>query len=254
LGAIAPGKRADLVVVDDLRDFHVHQVYKDGMLVAEEGQLLQQVAIEGEIQLRHTVQVGELTTAQLQIPVGRLYRVIQVQPGQILTREVVRPVRMEAGRILDLDVLKIVVVERHRQSGHVGVGLIQGVGLRDGAIASSVAHDSHNLIAVGRDDQSILQALEALIQMQGGIVLTRHGRVEEALPLPIGGLISDRELTWVVERLRRLHQLAHEAGVELTDPFMTLAFMALPVIPEIKITTQGLFDVRQNQLVSLVLE
>lgn len=254
LGAIAPGKRADLVVVEDLRDFRPKEVYKDGQLVAEDGRLLQQITLEGELQLKSTVQVGELTLKDLQIPTGRRYQVIQVQPGQIVTRKVERSVRMEAGEILDPEVAKIVVVERYRQSGHIGVGLIQGMGLREGAIASSVAHDSHNLIAMGRDDRSILQALEAIIQMQGGIVLTRQGRVEASLPLPIGGLMSDRDLTWVVERLRQLHRLAREVGIELADPFMTLAFMALPVIPEIKITTRGLFDVRQNRLVPLVLE
>lgn len=254
LGAIAPGKRADLVAVTDLHDFHADEVYKDGQLVAVDGRLVQELAPEGEISLTNTVRVGELRQASLRIPAGGRYRVMQVHPGQIITHEVVRPVRIEEGRIIDPDVLKIAAVERYRQTGHVGVGLIQGIGLREGAIASSIAHDSHNLIAVGRDDRSILLALEELIRMQGGLVLVRDGQVAEALPLPIGGLLSDRELPWVVAKLRRLHRLAHDGGVVLTDPFMTLAFMALPVIPELKITTLGLFDVRQNRLVPLVLE
>lgn len=258
LGGIAPGKRADLVVVDDLYDFRAYQVYKDGCLVAKKGEMLQQVQVEPEIQLLNTVNVAELHSKDLQIPQARLYRLIWVQPDQLLTKEVQQSVKMAdqglGQQILEPDVAKIVVVERYQGSGRVGVGLVKGFGLREGAIASSVAHDSHHLMAVGRDDQSILTALQAVIREQGGLSVTKGDIVLGLLPLPIAGLLSDQKLEWVKERMSELQRVAYDLGVELTDPFMTLSFMALPVIPDLKVTSKGLFDVVKNEYVSLVVE
>ncbi|AZR73596.1 adenine deaminase [Anoxybacter fermentans] len=254
LGAIAPGKRADLVVVDDLEDFKVYQVYKDGQLVAEEGELIQDISYQPEIDLRNTVKTKELSFESFRLSSGRQYRVIQVLPGQLLTKEVIQFVQIEGKKILEPDVAKIVVVERHHRTGQVGVGLVKGFGLKEGAIGSSVAHDSHNLIAVGRNDESIMAVLNGIIENQGGLAIAKEGQLIEILPLPIGGLISDKKLTWVEEKLDKMHHLAHLQGVSLTDPFMTLSFLALPVIPELKMTSRGLFDVRQNKLVPLVVE
>ncbi len=254
LGSIAPGQKADLVVVDDLYNFKAYQVYKDGQLVAEKGKLLKKLKIKPDLELKNTIVVKELTAQKLRLPQGDQYRVIQVQPDQLLTKEVIQSVKMVGSgeEILEPDVAKIVMVERYHWTGRVGVGLIKGFGLKEGALASSVAHDSHNLIAIGRDDSSIMAALEGIIENQGGLSIAKDGKVLEILPLPVGGLISEWELSKVVEKLDKLHQLAHIQGVKLSDPFMTLSFMGLSVIPEIKITVQGLYDISQNKIVNMV--
>lgn len=256
LGSIAPGNQADLVVVEDLYDFRAYQVYKDGCLVAQEGKMLQEIYVEPKILLLNTVNVSELQIKDLQIPQARMYRLIGIQPDQLLTKEIQQPVKViEQGlgqQIVEPGVAKIVVVERYHDSGRVGVGLIKGFGLLEGAIASSVAHDSHHLIAVGRDDLSIITALQAIIQEKGGLSVAKGDKALEVLPLPIAGLLSDQKLECVKEQINDLQRAAKGLGVGLTDPFMTLSFMALPVIPDLKITSNGLFDVGKNEFVSLV--
>ncbi len=256
LGAIAPGKRADMVVVNDLRNFQVTHVFKDGRLAAQDGKLVRDIGYSPEIQLRNTVQVGEVKLADLQIPLAERYRIMCIQSDQLLTSQIIGRVAMEEGgtKILEPDVAKIIVVERYRGRSQMGIGLIKGFGLERGAMGSSVAHDSHNIVIVGKDDLSILAVLQRIILEQGGLAIALDGHLREILPLPLGGLISDQPIAWVTEKLNHLHQLAYAQGVKLSDPYMTLSFMALPVIPELKITSQGLFNVNQNKFVNLAVE
>jgi adenine deaminase len=149
------------------------------------------------------------------------------------------------------DILKIVVVERHKATGNIGIGFVQGFGIKKGAIGSSVAHDSHNLVIVGTNDQDILKAAEAIQTMRGGLVAVLDGRVLASLPLPIAGLMSEASVAQVNLELETLHRAAKTLGCKIPGPFMTLSFLSLPVIPELKITDKGLVDVNQFKLVPL---
>lgn len=256
LGAIAPGKCADLVIVDDLNEFKVLEVYKDGQLVAQNGELLQDFTYRPDINLKNTVQAKKLTLEDLLLPSAEKYRVIQIHEGELLTSEIIQSVSLNqtGSEVYEDDIVKIIVVDRYGRIERIGRGFIKGTGLKSGAMGSSVAHDSHNLIAIGRDDASIQAVLNGIITEQGGIAVAKEGQLLDILPLPIGGLISDQNLAEVEEKLTKLHLLAKSLGITLCDPFMTLSFMALPVIPELKMTSRGLFDVRANKLVSPVIE
>lgn len=256
VGSIAPGKRADLVVVDDLEAFNVTHVFKDGRLVALDGQSLLEFGFRPEIELRQTVDVGDQQRFDFRIPKAEAYRVIQLQSDRLLTGEVIQAVEIgsDGSEIIEPDIAKIVIVERHQGTGNVGIGLLKGSGLREGAFGSSVAHDSHNIVIVGRDDLSIKAVLERIVEEQGGFALALNGQIQGVLPLPIGGLISDQSIGWVAERLVQLRQLVGKQGVSLKDPFMTISFLALPVIPDLKMTTYGLFDIRKQRFSDLVVK
>jgi adenine deaminase len=187
---------------------------------------------------------------------GRRIRVIEVIPDQIITGAGEADVTImngEAAADPNRDLLKLAVIERHTGSGRVGLGFVQGFGLREGALASTVAHDAHNLIVVGASDGDMRTAAELILEMQGGLVAV-HGREVARLPLPIGGLMSDQPLSAVAETLRGLLDTARRMGSTLTDPFMTLSFMALSVIPALKLTDHGLLDVERFNLVPLFIE
>lgn len=254
-GAVAPGQMADLVVVDNLRDFTPLLVFKGGRLIAEEGKLLQEISRLMSPAALQTVRVGNLCSERLRIKAsGRMVRVIEAMPGQIVTRRVVREARVVDGEItpdLSRDILKLVVVERHGRNGNVGLGLVRGFGLRQGALASSVAHDSHNLIAVGGEDRDILAALEGVIKMGGGFAVVAGGAVEASLPLPVAGLMSPEPPATVAHAMDRLRLKAQDLGSPLPNPFAVLSFLALPVIPEIRLTDRGLVDVDRGEFVSL---
>jgi adenine deaminase len=147
------------------------------------------------------------------------------------------------------DILKLVVVERHKATGNIGLGLVSGFGLKRGALASSIAHDSHNIIAVGTNDKDIFSAVKQIERLNGGLVVAAEGRVLASLALPIAGLLSDEPLEVVVDKLERLDQLARDLGTTLPSPFSTLSFLALPVIPELRLTDLGLVDVNQFKLI-----
>ena len=245
LGGIAPGRQADLVVLEDMKDFRVLQVFKKGIKVAEGGKYLPEVMpgppAPGAMNIAWEKIAGIAIRAD-----GEAMLVIGVVPDQIVTRKLVERPRVENGlAVSDVsrDLLKICVFERHRGTGKVGLGFIKGFGLREGAMASTVAHDSHNLVAVGVGDEDILAAVRAVETMGGGQAVVERGRVLADLPLDVGGLMSSLPLHEVRERLRSLKGAASRMGCVLEDPFMTLSFMALPVIPELKITDGGLFDV-----------
>ncbi len=244
-GAIAPGMRADLVALEDLRGFRVRQVFKGGVLVAEDGRFLPRVAPGPPAPGAMCVAWEKMDGIAVRTE-GEEMLVIGVIPDQIITEKLRERPKVEGGMAVSdpaRDLLKICVFERHRGTGNVGVGFIRGFGLREGALASTVAHDSHNLLAVGASDDEIMAAARAVERMGGGQVVLRGETVLAELPLDIGGLMSTLPLQEVKERVASLQEAARSLGCPLAEPFMALSFMALPVIPELKITDRGLFDV-----------
>jgi adenine deaminase len=254
LGAVAPGYRADLLVLDDLEAVTVAQVYAGGQLVAAEGQFLLERGQMPHVPVQPSMHVP-LSAIDLGIPVaeGRA-RVIGVIPEQIVTEDLRLAPTTDDGFVVSdpqRDLLKIAVVERHHGTGNVGLGLVKGVGLKRGAIASSVAHDSHNIIVVGASDEEMQAAVARVVEMGGGQVVLAGGEVQAACALPIAGLMSDRPLEEVRDQVEALTEAAHALGCTLPDPLMTLSFLALPVIPALKLTDKGLVDVNAFDFVPL---
>jgi adenine deaminase len=257
-GAIAPGYYADLVAFDSLERIEAQQVWKNGRLVAEGGRATWSPTERPRMPLRGSVNIRWLEGGEFDIPArpGRI-RVIEVTEGQIVTGSALEEPKVEGGFVVadpSRDLAKLVVVERHRASGRMGFGFVRGFGLREGALASTIAHDSHNLICLGVDDESIRAAVVHLNKMSGGVVVARGGRIVGELPLPVAGLMTQRPLEAVHEARARLIALAHEQGVRLADPFMTLSFLALPVVPSLKLTDRGLVDVGAFAHVDLFVE
>lgn len=244
LGAIAPGCRADLVVLDDLERVKIHSVYCVGKLVSERGSAVRLTGAPCPAALLDTVKVAPVNEQDLRLPLGRNPTpVIGLIPGQIGTSCLLEEVGQE-GDCFQADRVyqKIAVVERHHASGRVGVGIVKGFSVH-GAIATTVAHDSHNLIVIGDNDRDMLCAIRELCRCEGGYTLVQDGRVVDTLPLPICGLISDEEPAAVKERIADMTLEAHRMGVpEGFEPFITMSFLALPVIPDIRITDKGVFD------------
>ncbi|MEW6552728.1 MAG: adenine deaminase [Actinomycetota bacterium] len=244
-GGIVPGWRADLVVVEDLETFRVLQVFKGGEKVAENGEFLIDVKPGPPAPGAMNIAWEKMAGIEVRAQDGEML-VIGVIPDQIVTSRLTEKPKVKDGLVVcdvSRDLLKICVFERHRGSGNVGVGFICGFGLREGALASTVAHDSHNLVVVGASDGDILAAARAVEGMGGGQAVVRGGEVLADLPLDVAGLMSTLPLGEVKERVRLLQGAALRLGCSLPDPFMALAFMALPVIPELKMTDKGLFDV-----------
>lgn len=258
LGAVAPGKVADLVVFDDFERLNIKRVYKNGRLVARDGASIFEPPVQPKVSVRSSLNMRWLEGHEFQIPSrGKRARVIEVVPDQIITRSAEAEVKAVDGYLVSdtaRDILKLFVLERHRASGNIGKGLIHGFGLKKGAIASSVAHDSHNLIVVGVDDRDIFKAVTAVNKMGGGIVIVADGQVLQALELPIAGLMSNQPLEVVSSQLSQLLAAAQSLGVPLKDPMMTLSFMALPVIPQLKLTDLGLVDVERFEHVNLFID
>ncbi len=252
LGAVAPGYEADLVVFSDLPSPHIEMVFHRGRLVARDGHAMFNEGSAPAEALRHTVMMKPFGVEALRIPAEKRRRpIIEVVPGQVLTRKTDVEVKLRDGFVVpdvERDILKLVVAERHRASGNIGLSLVKGFGLKKGALASSVAHDSHNVIAVGVDDTDILAAMSEVERLQGGLVAAADGQILACLPLPIAGLLSDEPLEAVVAKLGKLETVASELGCPLTSPFITLSFLALPVIPELRLTDLGLVDVQSFKL------
>jgi adenine deaminase len=254
-GAIAPGFVADLVVLDDLETFQVESVYKDGLLVAQDGKLLVDVPAPAYTGITGTVHLGQLSKSNLRIP-GRpgLVEIVGIEPGQITTTHLREEAPLRDGEIVadpTRDLLKLVVIERHHASGRVGLGLVKGFGLRKGAIASSVAHDAHNLVIAGASDSDILKAARTLEEMGGGFACVVDGEVRASVPLPYAGLVSPLPVKELVKQLHVLDAAAAELGCKLEHPCMTLSFLSLSVIPSLKLTDQGLIDVETFTLLPI---
>ena len=247
-GAIAPGYLADFAIVENLKDFRVVTVYKKGRRVYHEGQVadfappqipehLQQLAT-------NTFHLPKLTPADFANTRPR--GIIGMVPGQIVTEDRGYSQAVDTEK----DILKMAVVERHKNTGHVGIGYLNGYGLKRGAVATSVAHDSHNIICVGENDSDMALAVERIAENRGGIVVVAEGKVLAELPLEIAGLMSDRPLTEVNALLESAKEAAYSLGVgKDIDPFMTLSFMSLPVIPTLRLTTRGVIDVNTQQYI-----
>src|SRR5438477_2211118 len=255
LGAIAPGFVADIVVLDDLNLFQVESVYKDGALVAQNGKLLVDVPTPASANITGTVHIGNLRESDLRIS-GKdgLVEVVGIEPGQITTTHLREEAPLRSSEIVAdpaRDLLKLVVIERHHASGRVGLGLVKGFGLRKGALASSVAHDAHNLVIAGVNDSDILQAARVLEKMGGGFACVVDGEVRASVPLPYAGLVSPLPAAELVQQLHKLDAAAAELGCTLEHPCMTLSFLSLSVIPSLKLTNQGLIDVETFSLVPL---
>ncbi len=254
-GAIAPGYNADMVVIDNFRNCEVRMVFKGGKLVAKNGKMLVPVGKTSGTEWTNTVRTGQvgLDDIRLRNRTGHA-RVIELVPDQIETKQRIMPVIVDNGMVAndrDRDIAKLVVVERHRASGRTGIGLVKGFGLTSGAFASTVAHDSHNVIAVGMYDEDILAAIDAVRKMRGGLVVVKKKQLLAALPLPVAGLMSDKPLEVVVKQQALVAGAVKKLGLKLRSPFAILSFLALPVVPELKLTDRGLVDVKQAKFVDL---
>lgn len=253
-GAIAPGKRADLVVFSDLQDIRAEMVFRGGRLVAQDGKVIPWERPLKPPVLRSSMNVN-WESVNMRIPAqGRRGRIIGVIPGQLITEHLIDDLTIEAGEVVcdpGRDVAKIAVIERHLATGNFGLGLVKGIGLRRGAIASTVAHDSHNIVVVGADDVSMLTAAHAVADMRGGMIAVEGDRILAKLPLPIAGLMSDQPIETVRDQIEGIIGAAHRLGSPLHDPFNAMSFLALPVIPSLKITDKGLVDVDRFQIVPL---
>ena len=255
LGAVAPGYRADMVILDGLESLRAEKVIKDGVLVAEAGRLCVPLKPARGGADRRRMKIASLGPGSFAIPAQPgPARVIGVVDGQIVTRSLSLPPKIKDGLVVsdtDRDILKMAVVERHRGTGNVGLGLVQGFGLHCGALATSVAHDSHNIAVVGASDGDMLAAVQEVQQMGGGLVAVAEDRSLACLPLPVAGLMSEARLEEVHAGLESCIAAARGLGCRLTDPFMTLSFLCLPVIPELKLTDLGLVDVGEFRLVGM---
>lgn len=255
-GAVAPGYLADLIVTDSIEKIDAKMVFKDGKIVAKGGQYLFENPKVISHSLSRSVHIQSVDDIDFALPLKNdIARVIRIIKHNITTEEAIRKVDVSEGEFefhQALDILKIAVVERHHKTGSVGIGLLEGYGLKRGAIALSVAHDSHNIIVIGTNDQDMKFAVKSLETLGGGIVVVDQGILLGSLALEVGGLMTDSEATVVAKQLTDLTNIAHEMGVVTSvEPFMTLAFMALPVIPELKLTDKGLFDVRTFNFVDV---
>lgn len=259
LGAIAPGYKADLLILPDLKSFKPDVVIKNGQVVAQDGKLTTEMSDCDSLSMRNSVNVRWITPYDFMIPTSvdlesAKVNAIEVVPHQLITKSVISEVNVIDGNAVsnvENDTLKICVIERHRATGNIGKGFVKGFNLKCGAIASTVAHDSHNMIVVGTNDEDMYKAAVALIKCQGGKVVVKDGEIISELSLPIAGLISDKDFDYVVGKCEELNKAAHSIGCKLEDPFMTMGFLSLPVIPELKITDKGVFDTSKFDFVDI---
>lgn len=260
-GAIAPGLRADIVLMEDLEKFKVTNVLIEGKEVARDGKYLLETKKYSIDSVRGSMHVKDFSVEKLKTRLkSDKVHIIDILPGGVVTKKSIDTIKIDNnGEFIfeeEKDIVKVAVIERHKNTGNVAVGFLRGYGLKAGAVALSVAHDSHNIIAVGVNDEEIAFAVEKLIEQEGGVVLAKDGVVIENMPMPIAGLMSDRDGEWVDKKLVALHEIAHqEMGIHRNvEPVMTLCFMSLIVIPEIKLTDRGLFDVTKFDFISLEAE
>ncbi|MBS7624231.1 adenine deaminase [Candidatus Bathyarchaeota archaeon] len=263
LGAISPGKSADIVIVNNLREFRAKLVLIDGTIVSKDGSYLYAEHMEKRTTPLGSINIGELKVEDLRInhpkiKHGRaIVRVIGLVEGQIYTEEEhceMEVSNWEVKQDPERDILKICVVERHKSSGRIGKGFVRGFMLRRGAIASTVAHDSHNIIAVGVNDNDIYRSILRLREINGGFVIVDGGKVAAELPLPIAGLMADLEAEEIAQKTENLERAASNLGCKTKSPFMALSFLSLPVVPKLKITDYGLIDAEKLKAVDIFVE
>ncbi|MDD6240548.1 MAG: adenine deaminase [Eubacteriales bacterium] len=256
-GALAPGYRADIVLVDNLVDFKVEEVYLNGEKVAEKGNYLPKFKKEDITPVLDSIHLKDFSKEKFKMHLKSNHvNVITIQPGGVLTKKEDAYIQTKDGEFVfypNVDLVKVAVVERHQMTGNVAAGILKGYGIKRGAIALSVAHDSHNIIVVGVNDEEMETTVKAVQDINGGFVVALDGKVIGSMPLPIAGLMSDQSGEWVANKLVELHNLAYDKlGVSRkVEPFMTLCFMSLLVIPEIKLSDEGLFDVTKFSFIPL---
>jgi adenine deaminase len=253
-GAIAPGYLADVVAVEDLTSFRPSMVWKRGRLVARDGRALGVPSAPRPVALRDSVRLPAIGAPDLATPADGRIRVMGVRAGQIVTRALVdEPTRRDGMAVADpsRDLAKVAVLERHRNTGRIGLGFVRGFGLQRGALASTHAHDAHNVVVVGVDDEDMAAAANRLAEIGGGQVAVAGGRVLAEVRCPIGGLLSEDPVEQVAAAVRRLEAAAGGLGAALPAPFMTMSFLALSVVPELKLTDRGYVDVAAFEIVPL---
>ena len=253
-GAVAPGYPANLVTLDDLEGFKIDMVFHRGMLVARRGEALFEPPPYKGHRPTDTINVKPLKVESLRLKAKEdLFPVIGVVPGQITTRKTFEKLSRDGQGLvmpdIKRDILKLIVVERHRATGNIGLGLVKGFGLKRGALASSIAHDSHNIVAVGAGDGDILLAVIQVVKMHGGLAVVADGKIIAGLALPIAGLLADQPLSEVVKQFEKVEAAARSLGSTLPAPFAALSFIALPVIPELRLTDLGLVDVNAFKII-----
>ncbi|WP_307728869.1 adenine deaminase C-terminal domain-containing protein [Alkalicoccobacillus plakortidis] len=258
-GAITPGCEATFLLVSDLTDFVVDSVYVKGELQAEKGQLVKPVrnSVLAPQHLLKSMNMAPISLADLRLSASedKEATIISVTPGSIITKSISEQIRVEHGCFqasAERNQLKLVVAERHNKLGHIGLGIVKGIPIKSGAIVSTVSHDSHNVIACGTDDHSLLAAIHHVEKMDGGMAVVKEGKIVASLSLDLAGLMSTKPYNLVQKEIQELEAALHEVGFsEEWDPFLTLAFLALPVIPSLKLTDTGLFDVTNFTHISL---
>lgn len=260
-GAIAPGYDADFLLLDSLEEFTIAEVYKGGLLAAQDGRYVGPVFETSETaSVRDTVRIAELSIDSFGIPMGKstTAHIIGINPNNLITEHLIEETPVVDGFFVSdtsKDLLKIAVIERHRATGNIGLGIVKGLGLQNGAIATTVAHDSHNIIAVGTNDEDIKSAVEAVHDLQGGLVVVQDGKVLASLPLAIAGLMSEEPFPAVYDQLKKLDESLLQIGAPTHfNAFLTLSFLSLPVIPHLKLTDCGLFDVASFQHIQVAFE
>ncbi len=255
LGAIAPGYKADMLLLPNLSDFIPQMVIKNGVVVAENSKMTAEIKRKTLSSLRGTVNIRWLEQDDIKIIAkSDTVKAIEVNDGQLVTKCVKAKIKVINGFAesnIDDDILKILVIERHKASGNIGIGFVKGFGIKSGAIASTVAHDSHNMIVIGTNDEDMMKAIKELVKSQGGKVIVKNGKVEAKLDLPIAGLMSEESAETVIEKYNELKKCEKLIGCKLKEPFMTMAFLSLSVIPELKLTDKGLMDVVKNKFTDL---
>lgn len=259
VGAVAPGYRADILILDDLKSIDISDVFAKGIKVVSDKKLLdfEKPIISDELEqvVRNSFYNKELTAKDFYIePKAKKCRIIKTNPGQLLTDEYIRAINWDENNGIDLneDILKLAVIERHGNTGHIGVGFIKGIGLTKGAIASSVSHDSHNLIVIGTNDEDMATVANCVRNMGGGNGVAVDGTIIAKMPLPIGGLMTEVSAETAAEQNSQVRKAVHDLGAPLNvEPFMMMAFVSLPVIPHLKMTPGGLVDVDGFQRISL---
>ena len=254
IGALKPRYWADFVVLSDLNTVKIEAVYKKGKPVFRNGS--ESWSFSGTLpSVRSTMNPGEIKQDDIAVKAeGKKIRVIDIVPGQIVTGELIKDARIVNENVepdIENDILKIVVIERHSASGNIGKAFVHGLGLKNGAIASTVAHDSHNIVIVGTNDRDIYTAFKHIRKIQGGLAAVKNGKVIGDLPLPVAGLLSDQPYEKVVEELLSLRKKVHGLGCRHKSPFMILSFLCLSAIPKLKVTDLGLIDVSQFKVVPI---
>lgn len=255
LGAIAPGYQADMLVFDNLSDFKPAMVFKKGQLIAKGGKFLPKENVYTLPETRGSVNVKWIEKDNFKIKAeSDKIKVINVTGNKLVTLGSIEKANIVDGYAesdIENDVLKIAIIERHKATGNIGLGFVKGLGLKSGAIASTVAHDSHNMVIIGTNDEDMYYAAVELVKSQGGKIVVENGKTLEKLPLPVAGLISDLPIEEVMQKLKNLVKSTKNLGCKLDDAFMNMAFLSLPVIPDLKITDKGLIDVNKFEVTNL---